>query len=152
MNCKQARTLFPAADDGRLAQDRKAELDAHVSSCQDCTAARALESRLVAATGQLEAAVPRSGLAARITAQALAAEPAVPMVDRWVEWIRSAWPVAALGTAAAVALFAFYPAPEPAPIASDIADVSELPSLVDEDADEGQTLLALEDALLPLED
>jgi len=118
----------------------------------DASAARGLESRLIKATGQLEAAEPRPGLAARITAQALAAPPAKTIVDRWGDWIRGAWPVAALGTATAIALLVFYPAPEPANVATELDEDAALAGLVDEDVDDGATLLALEDAVLPLED
>jgi anti-sigma factor RsiW len=93
--------------DDRLDGASRATVDEHLASCADCARELSVLRRVSSALAG-DDGVPPTGLAARVARGALAAADAADAAD--IEpsfldrWIRIAWPTAAAGALAAIAL------------------------------------------------
>jgi anti-sigma factor RsiW len=90
--------------DDRLDGASRATVDEHLASCADCARELSVLRRVSSALAG-DDGVPPTGLAARVARGALAAADAGDIEPSFLDrWIRIAWPTAAAGALAAIAL------------------------------------------------
>ena len=108
MTCDEARALLLDAQRGRLPEDRRALLEAHVAGCEACTHEEAADTLL---SELLEHRLPQHAAPLALKRRLAATWPdaAAPAAPWWAGWRRALVPALALGVLLLAALPLYYP-------------------------------------------
>jgi anti-sigma factor RsiW len=128
MRCGKAEQMLGAYLDGRLGEEARRELEAHLAECTGCRRTLRLLQGARAGLRGLGPAEPPPGLAARAVRAAFeGGKPAPSWLDRLFPM---AWPAAAASAAAAVALALLVnvtaPAAPPGDLVAQVASVESV--------------------------